>query len=1018
LTIAVGSVATGVFVAPPPLAFALFVTLAGAFVATLTTSDIALADPAAAIAVELVHVTVAPADVQAQPAPLPASNVNPVGSVSVTVTVPDVATLPELLTAIVYVPVLPATNEPTWDFAIASTGVPARVVGSVATGVFVAPPPLALTEFVTEPGAPVALTTSAIALPAAPAAIDVVLVHVAVCAAPLHVQPVPLAALNVKLPVCVFTTASCGASTVVGSLEDGVFAAPPPDAPAVLVTLAGAFAATFTTSEIGFPVPATAILVVLVHVTTAPAAEQVQPAPVAALKLKPVGSVSETVIVPAVATFPELPTAIVYVPVWPVVKLPVCDFAIASTGEPVRVVGSVATGVFVAPPPLTVTEFVTEPGAPFALTTSVIALAAAPAAIDVVLVHVAVCAAPLHVQPVPLAALNVRPVGSVSVTVIVPEVAAVPLLLTTIEYEPVEPIVKLPVCVFTTASCGARTVVGSLEDGVFAAPPPDAPAVLVTLAGAFAATFTTSEIGFPVPATAILVVLVHVTTAPAAEQVQPVPVAALNVRPVGSVSLTVIVPDVATLPVLPTLIVYVPVWPVVKLPVCDFAIASTGEPARVVGSVATGVFVAPPPLALTEFVSEPGEPVALTTSVIALPAAPAAMLVVLVHVAVWPEPVHVQPVPLAALNVRPTGSVSVTVIVPNVAAVPLLLTAIEYEPVEPIVKLPVCVFVIASTGATIVVGSLADGVFAAPPPDAPAVFVTLAGAVGATLTVSAIALPAAPAPIATALVHVTTAPAAEHVQPVPLAALKLKPVGSVSDTVIVPAVVTFPELPTAIAYVPVKPAVNVPAWDFAIVRTGAPEIVVGSVATGVFDAPPPLAVAEFVSEPGTVEAGTVTPSVMDGNAPAAATAAKLVHVTTWATAPHVQPVPVAEAYVRPAGSVSVTVVVPNVVAFPVFVTAIVYEPVPLTGNDPTCVFAIASCGWAIVVGSVAVAVFVAPPPLALTEFVSEPGVVVVGTVTPSVIVGKAEPAAIAAVDVHVTTCAASPHVHPLPLAEP
>jgi hypothetical protein len=263
--------------------------------------------------------------------------------------------------------------------------------------------------------------------------------------------------------------------------------------------------------------------------------------------------------VPDVATLPELLTAIVYVPVLPATNEPTWDFAIASTGVPARVVGSVATGVFVAPPPLALTEFVTEPGAPVALTTSAIALPAAPAAIDVVLVHVAVCAAPLHVQPVPLAALNVRPVGSVSVTVIVPEVAAVPLLLTTIEYEPVEPIVKLPVCVFTTASCGASTVVGSLEDGVFAAPPPDAPAVLVTLAGAFAATFTTSEIGFPVPATAILVVLVHVTTAPAAEQVQPAPVAALKLKPVGSVSETVIVPAVATFPELPTAIVYVPV---------------------------------------------------------------------------------------------------------------------------------------------------------------------------------------------------------------------------------------------------------------------------------------------------------------------------------------------------------------------------------------------------------------------------------------------------------------------------
>jgi hypothetical protein len=100
--------------------------------------------------------------------------------VSVTVMVPDVATFPVLLTAIAYVPVAPVTKDPVCDFVIASAGLPASVVGSVAVGVFVAPPPLAVTELVTDPGAPVALTVKVMGLPAAAAAMAVVLVQVTV----------------------------------------------------------------------------------------------------------------------------------------------------------------------------------------------------------------------------------------------------------------------------------------------------------------------------------------------------------------------------------------------------------------------------------------------------------------------------------------------------------------------------------------------------------------------------------------------------------------------------------------------------------------------------------------------------------------------------------------------------------------------------------------------------------------------------------------------------------------------
>jgi len=285
--------------------------------------------------------------------------------------------------------------------------------------------------------------------------------------------------------------------------------------------------------------------------------------------------------------------------------------------------------------------------------------------------------------------LKVNPGGRVSVTVMVPVVGEVPVLLAVIMYVPVEPIVKLPVWLFAIARVGVTTVVGSVTLGVFNAAPPLAVAEFVTVAGAFAATLTASVIGVPAAPPAMTAVLVQVTVCPAALHVQPVPLAALNVKPAGSVSVTVMVPEVATFPVLLTAIVYFPVAPVTNDPVCDFAIASVGVPASVVGSVAVGVLMAPPPLTVTEFVTDPGAPTALTVKVIGSPAAPAAMAVVLVHVAIWAEPLHVQPVPLAALYVNPAGSVSVTVMVPVVAEVPVLLGVIVYVPVAPIVKLPV-----------------------------------------------------------------------------------------------------------------------------------------------------------------------------------------------------------------------------------------------------------------------------------------------------------------------------------------
>ncbi len=107
--------------------------------------------------------------------------------------------------------------------------------------------------------------------------------------------------------------------------------------------------------------------------------------------------------------------------------------------------------------------------------------------------------------------MNVKPAGRASVTVIVPVVGEVPVLLTTIAYVPLVPIVKVPVCDFAIASTGVATVVGSVAVGEFVAPPPLTVAVLVACGTAAASTFTASAIGFPVPPAAIAVVLVQVT---------------------------------------------------------------------------------------------------------------------------------------------------------------------------------------------------------------------------------------------------------------------------------------------------------------------------------------------------------------------------------------------------------------------------------------------------------------------------------------------------------------------------
>jgi len=178
--------------------------------------------------------------------------------------------------------------------------------------------------------------------------------------------------------------------------------------------------------------------------------------------------------------------------------------------------------------------------------------------------------AKVQVQPVPLIAVAVNPVGSVSVTVTVPVVEVDPLFVTVMVYcAPVCPCVKLPTWLFVIVRSGWEIVVrsSSVLLAVFSSVPPDTDtdAVLVTVGGALLATVTVRLMFAAVVFAAKLVrvqvrvagpvagsVLLHVQPLP-----PPTPAIAVAVRPAGKVSVTVIVvPDgIAAAPLLVTVIV-------------------------------------------------------------------------------------------------------------------------------------------------------------------------------------------------------------------------------------------------------------------------------------------------------------------------------------------------------------------------------------------------------------------------------------------------------------------------------
>ena len=139
-----------------------------------------------------------------------------------------------------------------------------------------------------------------------------------------------------------------------------------------------------------------------------------------------------------------------------------------------------------------------------------------------------------------------------------------------------------------------------------------------------------------------------------------------------------------------------------------------------------------------------------------------------------------------------------------------------------------------------------------PPPVTATAFVTEAGALLATLTVSVIKGKLDPAAMVAGEVQESVA--TTQVQPDPVMAVAVRPEGNVSIKVTaVPSVGALPAFDTAMLYVaPAWPWVKLPVWLLVTVRSGAggSTTVVGSdaVSFAVLVSPPPETTTLFVTE--------------------------------------------------------------------------------------------------------------------------------------------------------------------------
>jgi hypothetical protein len=424
---------------------------------------------------------------------------------------------------------------------------------------------------------------------------------------------------------------------------------------------------------------------------------------------------------------------------------------------------------------------------------------------------------------------------SVSVTVIVPVVDAVPTLLTAMLNTPFAPATKAPETVLVMERSGAAAVTVTVAvDELFAALLSSVVctvAVLLMLPEAAAFTVTVSTMFAAEAPPAIGPAFVQVTSCPTEEQVQPAPMPETNVKFAFNVSVTVMPPTVGPVLTLLTASWNVALDPATKRLDPVFTMARSGAavmPTVFVELLFTALLS---PEVATEAVSDKlPEAAALTrtVSVILAADAPLAIGPALVQVTSWAALPHTHPVPVAETKLKLLSSVSVTVIAPEVGAVPTLFTAIVKTPFCPAVKPPEWETAIARSGETTVTVSVEDAL-AEPVVAAMAVFPMLAGAFNATPTVSVIFPAVLAAAIGPAFVQVTTCSAAPQAQFVPVPETKVSPVARVSVTVIGPVVGELPLLLTAMVNTPLVPTVKFPECDFTMESAGARTVNVAAV---------------------------------------------------------------------------------------------------------------------------------------------------------------------------------------------
>src|ERR1019366_6398023 len=291
--------------------------------------------------------------------------------------------------------------------------------------------------------------------------------------------------------------------------------------------------------------------------------------------------------------------------------------------------------------------------APLMPTVRVIFPAAEPFATDAWFVHVTTCRTAAHVQFVPVPLTNVNAALSVSVTVIVPAVAAVPMLLTAIWNMPFDPATKAPEVVLVIERSGAAAVTVTVAvDELFAALLSSvvctvAVLLMLPVAAAFTATVSTMFAAEALPA--IGPEFVQVTSCATAEQAQPVPVPETNVKLAFSVSVTVMPPTVGPVLTLFTAMEYVAFDPATKLLDAVFTIARSGAAAMATVFVDVLFAALLSPVVATTAVSDrfPAGAAALTrtVSVILAAEAPFAIGPAFVQVTSWATFTQPHPVP-------------------------------------------------------------------------------------------------------------------------------------------------------------------------------------------------------------------------------------------------------------------------------------------------------------------------------------------------------------------------------------